>query len=158
MCELCCGIGISLIELSKSFSKVIGVDNDAAILNDCETNLKQYGVKNCQLLCGDVSDKKLLAQITADVMLYDIPYWSDHNGVVNPAEQNPDLRQLIANIREATTPNIVIYAPTHMTYQKALAELGACDYVEVYANGKYDRNFIFLGGLMEQEGKSQITV
>jgi ubiquinone/menaquinone biosynthesis C-methylase UbiE len=28
LCELCCGVGVSLIEFSKTFEKVIGVDND----------------------------------------------------------------------------------------------------------------------------------
>jgi ubiquinone/menaquinone biosynthesis C-methylase UbiE len=31
-CELCCGVGISLIELSKTFEKVIGVDSDSQVI------------------------------------------------------------------------------------------------------------------------------
>lgn len=158
VCELCCGVGVSLLELSKSFSKVIGVDNDAAILADCRQNLTQAGITNFEILCGDVSDRGLLHKIKADVVLYDIPYWSSHEGKVDPERQNPDLIQLIADISEVITPNIVIYAPTHMTYETAKDQLGECDYVEVYTNGKHDRNFIFLGNLIEITGISRIEV
>ena len=158
ICELCCGIGMSLLELAKSFDKVIGIDSDAAILADCKVNLEQADIKNYELLCGDVSDKNLLAKISADIVLYDIPYWSDHSGKVDPGKQNPNLRQLISDIRTAITSNIVIYTPTHMTYESAQAELGRLEYVEVYVNGKHDRNFIFLGELIENEGKSQVEV
>lgn len=158
VCELCCGVGVSLLELSKSFSKVIGIDNDASIIADCKQNLVRSGVMNYELLCGDVSDRDLLAKIKADVVLYDIPYWSSHEGKVDPERQNPDLKQLIVDITETITSNIVIYAPTHMTYEAAQAELGSCEYVEVYMDGRHDRNFVFLGGLIEKEGKSRIEV
>jgi hypothetical protein len=110
------------------------------------------------LLCGDVSDRNLLAKIKADVVLYDIPYWSSHEGKVDPERQNPDLRQLITDITETVTPNIVIYAPTHMTYEEVRAKLGDCEYIEVFTNGKHDRNFVFLGGLIEKDGKYRIEV
>jgi len=157
VCELCCGVGISLLELSKSFSKVIGVDNDPGIIADCEKNLMQAGIENYQLLCGDVSDRNLLAQIKADIVLYDIPYWSTHKGQVDPEHQNPDLKQLVADIRETITSNIVIYAPTHMAYESA-QKLGDCEFIEVYTNGKHDRNFIFLGNLIASSGKGRIEV
>lgn len=158
VCELCCGIGVSLIELAKSFDKVIGVDIDEVIIRDCKTNLKHANIRNFTLLLGDISDTSVLSKIKADVVLYDIPYWSDHAGKVDPAKQNPDLRKLITNIRSNITNDIVIYAPTHMTYESVAATVGICDYVQVFANGKHDRNFIFLGSLIEHEGASKITV
>jgi 16S rRNA G966 N2-methylase RsmD len=158
VCELCCGIGISLLELSKSFNKVIGVDNDPNIITDCKQNLTLASIENYELLCGDVSDRDLLAKIKADAVLYDIPYWSSHEGRVDPERQNPNLKQLIADITEAITSNIVIYAPTHLTYESAKDTLGDCEYVEVYTNGKHDRNFIFLGGLIENDGRSRVEV
>jgi tRNA G10 N-methylase Trm11 len=158
ICELCCGVGISLVELSKSFDKVIGVDNDPEVIADCEHNLARAGITNCELICEDVSDRNLLAKIKADVVLYDIPYWKSHEGRVDPERQNPNLKQLITDIRETITPNIVIYTPKHMTYEDVKEVLGDCDYVEVYVNGKHDRNFIFLGDLKEKVGESRIEV
>ena len=158
VCELCCGIGISLLELAESFGKVIGVDCEPEVIADCKENLTRAHVNNYELLCGDVSDKKLLAQIKADIVLYDIPYWSSHEGQVDPERQNPDLKELIRNIRSSVTPNIVIYAPTHMTYDDVRLELGECEFAEVFISGRHDRNFIFLGELIEKEGKSRVEV
>jgi tRNA G10 N-methylase Trm11 len=158
VCELCCGIGVSLIELSKSFTKVIGVDSNSTIIDDCRKNLEGAEVANYELLCGDVSNRELLGKISADVVLYDIPYWSTHAGKVNPEEQNPNLPKLIFDIRELITDRIVIYAPTHFTYEEATAELGDCEYMKVYINGKHDRNFIFLGKLAQKNGLAEIEL
>ncbi len=157
-CELCCGVGVSLIELSKTFKKVVGVDNDPKVVEDCRKNLEHAGVANYEVLCGDVSDPTLLSKIKADVVLYDIPYWSTHSGKVDPEKQNPDLKQLVTNIRKLITDKIVIYTPTHMTYEEATAALGSCEFVQVYTNGKHDRNFIFIGDSVEQARKSTIEV
>ena len=158
MCELCCGIGISLIELSKSFDEVIGIDNDPSIVDDCRKNLESANITNHKLICGDVSDRQLLGNIKADVVLYDIPYWSTHSGQVNPDKQNPDLQKLIAGIRELITDKIVIYTPTHMTYEDVVSALGPCEFIKIYINGKHDRNFIFLGGLIERVGEWELEV
>jgi 16S rRNA G966 N2-methylase RsmD len=158
VCELCCGVGVSLIELSKIFEKIIGIDNDSRVVEDCGKNLEHAGVTNYEVLCGDVSDPILLGKIKADIVLYDIPYWSTHSGQVDPEKQNPDLQQLVANIRNLVTNKIVIYTPTHMTYEEATFALGPCEFMQVYTDGKHDRNFIFLGNLIRQVGKTKIEV
>ncbi len=158
VCELCCGVGVSLIELSKAFKKVIGVDSDPRVIEDCSKNLEHANITNYEVLCGDVSDPFLLGKIKADVVLYDIPYWSTHSGKVDPEKQNPDLKNLITKIRELITDKIVIYTPTHMTCEGATAMLGDCEFVRIYTNGKYDRNFIFLGSLIENAGETSVVV
>ena len=158
VCELCCGVGVSLIELSRSFTKVMGVDNSFTIIDDCKKNLEEAGITNHELLCGDIRSRELLGKIRANVVLYDIPYWSTHSGQVNPEEQNPNLQELISNIRELITSKIVIYAPTHFTREEVVAELGDCEYMKVYINGKYDRNFIFLGELAQKIGVTEVNL
>jgi len=158
VCELCCGIGVSLIELAQSFDKIIGVDSDPLVIKDCRKNLERANIANHELLCGDISNRDLLYRIKADVVLYDIPYWSTHAGQVDPEKQNPDLQKLIANIRELITDKIVIYTPTHMTHEEVTALLGECEFMEVYTNGKHDRNFVFLGGLAKYLGKTRVEV
>ncbi|HSW81305.1 MAG TPA: class I SAM-dependent methyltransferase [Candidatus Saccharimonas sp.] len=158
VCELCCGIGVSLIELAAAFENVIGVDNDTVVIENCKQNLARAGVTNYSLLCGDVSDRQLLGSLAADVVLYDIPYWSNHDGQVDAAGQNPDLAQLVANIRQLITGNIVIYAPAHMTYAEARAALGPCEFTKIYIDGRHDRNFVFLGALAEQNGERTIEI
>jgi len=158
VCELCCGVGVSLIELSQTFAKVIGVDNSQKVVEDCRKNLERAGLTNYEVLCGDVSDPSLLGKIKADMVLYDIPYWSTHAGKVDPEKQNPDLRKLIDSIRTLVTEKIVIYAPPGMTYEEATSALGPCEFMQVYTNGKYDRNFIFLDGLIRRVGQRNIEV
>lgn len=158
VCELCCGIGISLIEFSSSFAKVIGVDADRSVIDHCRTNLTQAEVLNFELLTGDVNSKSLLKIINADIVLYDIPYWSSHDGKVNPSEQNPNLKELINNIQKSITKDIVIYTPSHMTYEDVSEEVGVCEFLEVWLNGKHDRNFIFLGSLVHTIGKTRVDI
>lgn len=157
-CELCCGIGVSLIELATVFTSVIGVDSSATVIKDCQQNLTHAGVTNYTLRCGDITDKGLLASITADVVLYDIPYWSNHDGQVNAARQNPDLAQLVATIRQYITNAIVVYAPTHMTYAEANTALGSCEFTKMFLNGRHDRTFLFLGEVAEQIGEHTIEI
>lgn len=158
VCELCCGIGISLIELAKSFHKVIGVDIDNEILADCRHNLFQAGTVNYELMAGDITHRNVLEKITADIVLYDIPYWSEHGGKVMPAQQNPNLCEIVGNIRQTVTSEIVIYAPPHLAYEAVAAEISKCEYMQVFINNKHDRNFIFLGNLVEQEGTRVINL
>ena len=44
--ELCCGIGITLEYIAEGFKKVIGVDIDKKILQYCEENLDNTGMKD----------------------------------------------------------------------------------------------------------------
>ncbi|MBC7868824.1 class I SAM-dependent methyltransferase [Candidatus Saccharibacteria bacterium] len=158
VCELCCGVGVSLVELAVSFDKVIGVDNSQLVIDDCRANLEHAQITNYELILGNVSAKNVLQKIYADVVLYDIPYWSNHSGKVNPAKQNPNLGKLISNIRELITEDIVVYAPAHITYETIRNELGQCEYLEVWLNSKHDRNFIFLGSLIQTIGETKIEL
>lgn len=158
VCELCCGVGVSLVELAPSFDKVIGVDNSRLVIDDCRANLENAGILNFELLTGDVSSKSLLKSIKADIVLYDIPYWSSHSGKVNPTKQNPNLGELVTNIRELITEDIVVYTPNNITYKEIRDELGECEYLEVRLDGKHDRNFIFLGSLIKTIGETKIEL
>lgn len=75
ICELCCGIGVTLIALARKFEYVIGVDNDPNVINDCRTNLINAAITNYSLFCEDITVPRALKSITADIVLYDIPYW-----------------------------------------------------------------------------------
>jgi len=158
VCELCCGIGVSLLELAQKFDAIIGVDSDPSVIDHCRTNLTQAGCTSYRLLCGDVNDPDFLAQIKADIVLYDIHYWSDHGGVVGPERRNPDLAQLTRSIRKLITPNIVIYTPTELGYESVEQLVGPCEYLKIHANGKHDRNFVFLGDLMKHPGQATIVI
>lgn len=155
ICELCCGIGISLIELSKTFPKVIGVDNDQEVLMACESNLLRASVKNSQLIYGDIKNEAVLENINADIVLYDITFWSKHNNRARTG-LNPNLEELVRNIRNNISGSIVIYAPPYMTYKDIFSRVGECEFLEININGRHDRNFIFLGDLIERKGVQAI--
>lgn len=157
VCELCCGVGVSLVALANTFQHVIGVDIDEKVLANCDANLKAASVQRYTLVMGDVIDPSVLKRITADVVLYDIPYWSNHAGKVDAA-QNPDLTKLVDAIRKNITRNIVIYAPPHFSYEDARQVLGECEYAQIYTNGKHDRNFVFLGDIIEHSGTHRIEL
>ncbi len=156
VCELCCGIGVSLIVLAKQFEHVIGIDKSPDIIRECEVNLINAGVTNYTLSCNDISQPGALKGINADIVLYDIPYWSDHKGRVDPMMENPDLQTIVSTIQSEVTKDIVVYAPPYFTYEQAMDLLGECDFVKVMLNSKHDRNFIFLGNLSNQAGESTV--
>ncbi|MEJ0055673.1 MAG: class I SAM-dependent methyltransferase [Bacteroidota bacterium] len=58
-----------------SFRKAIGVEIDPVIASHCKNNLAAAGRKNAKVICGDVNDVSLLERVSADVVIYDIPYW-----------------------------------------------------------------------------------
>jgi hypothetical protein len=149
---------MSLIELAPTFKTVIGVDNNPTIARDCELNLERAGVQNYDIIAGDINDPALLETIKADIVLYDIPYWSEHGGKVNPQQQNPDLASLVRAIRTKITNNIVIYAPPHMTYRDISLSVGDCEFIEIWLGDKHDRNFVFLGPIATDIGQSKITL
>lgn len=154
VCELCCGIGVSMIELAKVFKHVVGVDNNSSILADCRSNLRAAGISNYTLIEADVSQPYVLDELQADIVLYAIPYWDTYDDTKRLLSKNPDMVRLINSIRRHTSNNIVIYAPPDMTYTMAFGLLGPCEFNMIYIDGKLDRNIIFLGDLMRQSARS----
>jgi len=79
LAELCCGIGVTLEYVGRSFKALVGVDKDPEVIKNCETNLRKVGLwSKTRLVIGDVADEKTLKGIQADIAFYDIPYWSAH--------------------------------------------------------------------------------
>ena len=154
LCELCCGIGVSLIEFSSHFEYVIGIDNDMSVIKLATKNLAEAGRENCKLVLGDVSDPEILSRIKADIVTYDIPYWSDHNGLVK--NQNPDLSEVVHLAQDHITDNIVIYAPPHTIYDDISKLFDRFEYQEVWIDGDHDRNLIYLGSTIEHNGKTKV--
>jgi tRNA G37 N-methylase Trm5 len=147
--ELCCGIGVTLEYAGKAFKRIIGVDINKKALSFCEANLKNAGLK-AELIQGDVNDTKLLKLISADVVIYDIPNWY--------GEDNPDLKKIINKIRRYISGNIVIFAPPTYAYAHVKKQVGMCEFQKVFIDGKYDRNHVFLGDLIEKEGITKISL
>lgn len=148
--ELCCGIGVTLMYVGKSFKKITGLDNDPKVLDNCRKNLEHMHLLNkAELIEGDVNDINTLKKIKADIVSYDIPDWDNLN-------QCPDIRIMIMNIRKWISSDIMTAVPAHYSYEKIVEELGPCEYQKVFINGKYDRNYIYLGNLIQKKGITEI--
>ncbi len=161
--ELCCAVGVTMEYLAPVFDKVIGIDIDRQALEACKDNLQKAGVsENSILIQGNVSNKEILKNVKADIVIYDIPYWYPDKYFQYTAEErnveNPDLVTLVADIRKYISEDIVIFAPPEMGYKYFSSVLGECEVVQVYINQKHDRNYIFLGNLIKEEGEGIITL
>lgn len=153
--ELCCGIGVTLMYLKNNFKKIIGVDIDKKILNYSSKNLKLVKLeKKSELICGDVNDLELFKRIKADVVVYDIPYWQEHEseGKGDLTKKNPELKSLVDKIKKYISGDIVIFAPPKYSYSLIKSQLGELEYEKIFINGKYDRNIVYLGNLKKKTG------
>lgn len=159
--ELCCGIGVTLEALSKTFAHVIGVDSSQEVLDACRENIRAAGATgNVELVLGDITRDTVLREIKADVALYDVPVWFPYleRGQGDLTASNPDLKQTVSRIGKQITPSIVVYSSPCSEYSVIEELLGSCEFQKVFINGKHDRNFIYLGNVMLQEGISEVRL
>lgn len=161
LAELCCSIGITLEYLVPAFKKVIGVDIDKKVLEKCKNNLQEIGLfHKVELIQGDISNNNVLKQIKADIVIYDIPFWYPYKqkNQGDLLAKNPPLKELIRKIQENITSNIVIFAPPEWKYEYFKKELGVIEFEHVYINNKHNRNQVYLGNLINEEGETQIKL
>lgn len=161
LAELCCSIGVTLEYLAPCFEKVIGVDLDRDVLDMCKTNLKESGLgEKAKLICGDVFDEKILRNIEADIVLYDIPYWYPHQqeNQGNLLIKNPTLKKLIKKIQKFITKDIVVFSPPEWTYEYAKKLLCEIEFEKVFIDQRHNRNQIYMGDLIKKEGKTKIKL
>lgn len=159
--ELCCAVGITLEQLAPLFQKSIGVDIDKGALEACKQNLLKAGLMDrAQLIQGDVRRVDVLKQLKADVVIYDIPYWYPQNYSHYSEEErdvtNPDLLELVTNIRKFISENIIIFAPREMSYEYFRELLGECEYQKIYIDQKHGRSFIFFGNLIKERKEGEV--
>lgn len=156
--ELCCGIGVNLLNLGSVFKKLIGVDVDKKILSACFKNLSQAGLMNkTELIRGDITNDDILRKIKADIVIYDVPYWSSHESESkgNLKRKNPNFKVFINRIRKFVSKDIIVFVPPHYTYEFVKNSVGDCEYQQIFMGKKYDRNIIYLGGLKKKSGVVQ---
>ncbi len=157
LAELCCGIGVTLEYIGSSFKKLIGIDINKKILNQCAENLKQTKLlKKTTLIQENINNISTLKKIKADIVIYDIPYWSNHKK--NLKKKNPNLKTIIKKIKTHITKNILILCPPTYKYKTVRKQLGKCEFQEVYINNKHDRNHIYLGKLIKKQGITILSI
>ncbi len=161
LAELCCGVGITLEYIGFGFKSLVGIDIDKKILSQCKENLSSAGlIDRTVLICADIENDDTLRRIKADMVIYDVPFWSPHKnkGMGDLTQINPDLKSMINRIRKFVTKDIVIFCPPNHDYKIVKKQVGVCEYERVFVNGKYDRNHIYLGNLAKKEGITEIRL
>jgi len=161
LAELCCSVGVTLEYLAPGFKGVIGVDFDKSILEACEINLiESCQISKCKLIQGDVFNDDVLKSIDADIVIYDIPFWYPHKqeNQGDLIDKNPPLRELVEKIKTHITSDIIIFSPPEWDMAYFENELGPIEYEQVFIDGKYNRNQIYLGSLIHEFGKTKIEL
>ena len=161
LAELCCSIGVTLEYLAPSFKKIIGVDLDKGVLEMCKINLDESGFRaKTELICGDVFDDKILKDIEADIVIYDIPFWYPHQqeNQGDLVGKNPPLKELINKIQKYITMDIVIFSPPEWSYDYSKKLLGTIEFEKVFIDQRHNRNQIYMGSLMTKEGETEIQL
>lgn len=154
--ELCTGIGIGLIYLQKNFKKLYGIEIDPTIVEIARSNLLKAGLTTkVSIIQADVVNIPEFTNLKPDVVIYDIPYWSDHNAGL--LKRNPDIKSLFEKINTHLTKNIIIYSPPRFdyTYYKNLLD-SDLEMEEIYINNKHDRNVLFFGKLVNKVGSTKV--
>ncbi|MBI4177300.1 MAG: methyltransferase domain-containing protein [Candidatus Aenigmarchaeota archaeon] len=158
LAELCCGVGMTLEHIGDAFRRLIGVDVDKNVLSACSENLEAVGLlPKTTLVCGDITDD-VLRRIKADIVIYDVPFWGLPENGGRVADTNPSLKKLIRKIRKYITSEIVVYCPPNYDYDTVLGQAGKCEYQKIFINGKYDRNYVYLGSLIHTNGITRINL
>lgn len=165
LAELCCSVGISLEQYAGVFHNVIGVDNDPAVLESCRNNLQSLRLSSEPLLVlGDIFDDEVLMKLQADIVVYDIPFWSPkYEDWLDLTSKNPPLGDLVDKIKKYITKDIVIYCSPKLEYTPIREALGPCEFEKVFLNKNgvefsHDRTHIYLWNLAKKDGITEIRL
>lgn len=156
--ELCCGVGVTMEAVASKFERIIGIEIDPEVLDFCRQNLQAAGITGkIELVQGDITDENILKMIKADVAIYDIPYWVSKElpDGTNVLDKNPELDVMVKKIRNNITKSIVVFGPTYLTYDSVREKLGECEFQKIFINGRYDRNYIYFGNLVQRQGVTE---
>ena len=155
--ELCCGVGITAIQLAKKMGRITAVDINRKRINDAKKNAKKYGVEDrIKFIVGDVLDCNLLKNLPADVAFLD-PDWAAggtgesirHVHVNSVDHTKPSMRKMYILTKQYITPNIVIKVPKNFAFE-ALSDFGCCRLENIAYGGEVQFKLAyFLKDIME---------
>ena len=128
--ELCCTLGMTVIQLAKKLDYVYGIDMDTERIISAKKNAQLYGVQNkTEFIQGNVLDEKLLKNIQAEVAILD-PDWSAGSNkkehVADLEMTQPSIKDMFYKVKEHITHNLVLRIPNTFTFD-TLSVLGKCE-------------------------------
>jgi len=159
--ELCCGVGMTVIQLAKQMKKVTGIDINQENIFAAKKNAELYNVSDkTEFILGDVLDVKLLKSIKAEVAVLD-PDWSNQDSdkaqhVSELDETQPNLNELYNLTRKYITKNIVVRMPKTFTF-KTVSGLGPCKIENVYWGNKLRFKIAYFLGKISKTSEQNIS-
>ena len=128
--ELCCALGMTVIQLAKKLEYVYGIDMDKERIVSAKKNAQLYGVQNkTEFIQGNVLDENLLKSIQVEVAILD-PDWSAGSNkkehVVDLEMTQPSMKDMFYKAKENITHNLVLRIPNTFTFE-TLRVLGKCE-------------------------------
>ena len=128
--ELCCALGMTVIQLAKKLEYVYGIDMDKERIVSAKKNAQLYGVQNkTEFIQGNVLDENLLKSIQVEVAILD-PDWSAGSNkkehVVDLEMTQPSMKDMFYKAKENITHNLVLRIPNTFTFE-TLGILGKCE-------------------------------
>jgi len=140
--ELCCGIGIFLLEAAPQFAHVTGIDSDPSALDSCAKNLAALGLADrATLLLRNIQTPRALDELTLDIAVYDIPFWNTRD-----EHKNPPFGYFLKRLLQKT-PDVAVTLPPKYTAHFLHTCFSPCEVERVLINGKHDRNHAYFGTL-----------
>lgn len=137
--ELCCALGMTVIQLAKKMEYVYGIDMDENRINAAIKNSELYNVRSkTEFILGDVLDENILRNIKAEVAVLD-PDWSigenKKNHVFDLEMTQPNMKELFYKVKENITENIVLRIPKTFSFD-TLKVLGNCEIENIIWDNK----------------------
>lgn len=144
--ELCCAIGMTVIQLAQEIDYVYGIDMDKNRINAAIQNAQLYGVENkTKFIIGNVLDETILKSIKADVAVLD-PDWSSSSNKKNHVSSlemtQPNMKELFYKVKANITDNIVIRIPKTFSFD-TLKALGKCEIENIIWDNKIKFKYAF---------------
>ena len=147
--DLCSGIGVQSLALSKTCNSVFAVEIDERKARYSQESFSD--IKNIEVICGDVlSDEAIekVMEIKPDII------FCDPERLASEKERNidsikPDLKKLILIYSEITA-NLCIEIPPQMDFEK-LRELGKFEAEYLSLDNKLNRLNLYFGKLRKCE-------
>ncbi len=141
--DLCCGIGMDAIALSRKFAKVYAFDADPETVKCAQRNAEIYGAENIEFICSPAQKADLKA-LGADFVFADPSRRANGRRVRLLSETEPSGEWLIEFIKKAGVQNFCIES-SHTLHPQELPE--GCEKEFFTLDGKPNCISLYFGEL-----------
>jgi SAM-dependent methyltransferase len=161
--ELCCGLGVTTIGLSRYARHVYSIDWDSIRVADAIKNLDLYNLGDrVTFLVGDCMNRDLLIKTQVDAVYID-PGWKlkdekDWSVIAKrPAETEPPIPDAFQLVSTSVASDIIVRVPPGFTYDM-MSEMDDCELESIYLNGRLVFKYAYYGTLKKLVGETTANI